>query len=64
MTECPELPRIHELADGELSGREAARARAHLAICAQCRSELAYLMQLALALARGVAAIRTIGRSS
>jgi anti-sigma factor RsiW len=62
--ECPELPRIHALADGELTRREAVQARAHLAGCAQCRSELAFLMQLAIAVARGVAAARSIGRPS
>ncbi len=72
-TECPELPCIHALADGELSPREAAHARRHLVWCEQCRSELAFLMQLAVAVARGVAqldeleasgAIAAIGRPS
>lgn len=72
-TECPEQPRIHALADGELSPRDAAHARRHLAWCAACRSELSFLMQLAVAVARGVAAldeqeasgaIAAIGRSS
>ena len=54
--ECPEQPRIHALADGELTAHEAVHARRHLAGCAACRSELAFLMQLAVALARGVAA--------
>jgi anti-sigma factor RsiW len=49
--DCPELARIHALADGELSPGEAARARRHLAGCARCRSELAFLMQLAAAVA-------------
>ncbi len=49
--DCPELPRIHALADGELPPREAAHARGHLARCARCRSELAFLMQLAAAIA-------------
>ena len=53
--ECPELPRIHALADGELTPREAVRARWHLAGCAQCRSELVFLMQLAVAVAVAVA---------
>jgi hypothetical protein len=56
-TECPELPCIHLLADGELVGCEAARAHSHLAECARCRAELAFLMQLAVAVARGVTAI-------
>jgi anti-sigma factor RsiW len=55
MTECPEQPRIHALADGELPAREAAEARLHLAVCAECRAELAFLLQLAVAVARGVA---------
>lgn len=59
--ECPELPSIHALADGELTAREAADARVHLARCARCRSELAFLAQLALALARGVAALDAPG---
>ncbi|HSJ99692.1 MAG TPA: zf-HC2 domain-containing protein [Kofleriaceae bacterium] len=49
--DCPELPHIHALADGELPPGEAARARRHLAWCARCRSELAFLMQLAAAIA-------------
>jgi anti-sigma factor RsiW len=57
VAECPELPRIHALADGELSAGAAAEARWHLAGCAACRAELAFLMQLAVAIARGVAAI-------
>ncbi len=68
--ECPELPGIHALADGELAPGEAAHAHHHLARCAECRSELAFLMQLAAAVARGVAAAdepegsRAIGRPS
>jgi len=54
--DCLQLPRVHALADGELTAREAARVRRHLADCAPCRSELAYLMQLAMALARGILA--------
>jgi hypothetical protein len=38
--------------------------RRHLAGCAQCRSELAFLMQLAMALARGVLAAGALGRPS
>lgn len=49
--DCPELPRVHALADGELPPREAARARVHLARCARCRAELAFLMQLAAVIA-------------
>jgi anti-sigma factor RsiW len=56
VTECPELPRIHALADGELTPREAAGARAHLQECERCRAELVFLMQLAIAVARGIAA--------
>ena len=71
--ECPELPRIHALADGELASGEALQARAHLVVCAQCRAELVFLMQLAIAVARDVSAsqgskaigaIRAIGRPS
>src|SRR5262245_16677071 len=64
VSECPELPRIHALADGELAGLEAACAREHLRGCAQCRAELAFLMQLAIAVARGVVAPGSIGRPS
>lgn len=52
-TECPELPRMHALADGELSPPDAARARAHAAGCAACRRELAFLRLLARAVGRG-----------
>ena len=62
--DCPELPRIHALADGELTRREAAQVQGHLAGCVRCRSELAFLMQLALAVARGIIAIGPIGRPS
>lgn len=55
--ECPELPHVHALADGELGPREAVRVRRHLAGCAPCRSELAFLVQLAMAIARGVLAL-------
>jgi anti-sigma factor RsiW len=64
MTECPELPRVHALADGELVSREVAHVRRHLAHCARCRSELAFLMQLSMAIARGVLATEAIGRPS
>jgi anti-sigma factor RsiW len=62
--DCPELPRVHALADGELTSGEADRARRHLAHCAQCRSELAFLMQLAMALGRGALAAGALGRPS
>lgn len=64
--ECPEQPLVHELADGELSAAAAARARHHLARCGRCRSELAFLLALALAVARGVLAAqpRAIGGPS
>jgi hypothetical protein len=62
--ECPELPRTHALADGELTGREAARARGHIVECTRCRRELAYLMQLSMAVARGLAGLDAARRSS
>lgn len=46
---CPELPWIHALVDGELSGEQAVRSRAHLAACAVCQEEFTWLVQLALA---------------
>lgn len=55
--ECPELPRTHALVDGELTGLDAARARGHIVECTCCRRELAYLMHLAMAVARGVAGL-------
>lgn len=61
--ECPELPRTHALADGELTGREAARARGHIVECTCCRRELAYLMQLAMAVARGLARLDALEAS-
>jgi anti-sigma factor RsiW len=56
VTPCPELPRVHALADGELHGLEAACVRRHARRCAECRSELAFLRQLAVAVAAAVAA--------
>ncbi|MGE5183152.1 MAG: CHAT domain-containing protein [Acidobacteriota bacterium] len=46
MSEHAELELVHMLADGELSGAEADRAREHLATCAECQAELADIMQL------------------
>ena len=64
--DCAEQPLVHALADGELSAREAARVRHHLACCARCRAELAFLLALAMAVARGVLAAqpRAIGGPS
>ena len=56
VTPCPELPRVHALADGELHGLEAARVRRHARRCAECRSELPFLRRLAVAVAVAVAA--------
>ncbi len=47
MTECAEIERTHALADGELAGPDADRARDHLATCELCQAELADVMQLA-----------------
>jgi len=58
--EGPELASVHALADGALTHLEAARVRRHLGRCAPCRSELAFLMQLAMAVARGVLALEGI----
>ncbi len=47
MTECPDIELTHALADGELSGESAQRAREHVAQCRHCQSELADIMHLA-----------------
>lgn len=49
--DCPEIERTHALADGELTGEAADRARDHLATCAVCQAELADVLQLDAALA-------------
>lgn len=46
MNDCTRLEQTHLLADGELSGAEADEARAHLATCATCQTELAEILQL------------------
>jgi cellulose synthase operon protein C len=48
---CAQVPRVHALADGELSAAEATDTQAHLADCAECQAELAEVLQLELTFA-------------